>query len=254
MSGPSETSLVLNIPFWRGTCANLLQALHSQGGLLVVPSAPSLCAAAHEPPLLKAHVEADAAVLDSGYLALILRALGNRTTPRISGHQIIEHLLFSGSAEILPFRQHKVLWVVPSETEKKRILDYLLTQGFRSENLTFYVAPIYRNNFRDTELADRATEFDPDWIILCIGGGRQEKLGFELRSLLKRKVPIICTGAAIAFFSGGQAKIPRWADRLYLGWLMRILDNPKQFAPRYLSALALPFALLRIAKLQRAKQ
>lgn len=38
---------------------------------------------------------------------------------------------------------------------------------------------------------------------------------------------------------GTQAKIPVWADRSGLGWLMRYIYEPKKFIPRYWSALPL---------------
>jgi glycerol-3-phosphate dehydrogenase len=50
---------------------------------------------------------------------------------------------------------------------------------------------------------------------------------------------IVCTGAAVAFLAGTQAKIPVWADRSGLGWLMRCIYEPRKFIPRYWSALPL---------------
>jgi hypothetical protein len=47
---------------------------------------------------------------------------------------------------------------------------------------------------------------------------------------------IHCIGAAIAFLSGDQVRIPSWADKLYLGWLCRCLSSPRRFIPRYPSA------------------
>jgi UDP-N-acetyl-D-mannosaminuronic acid transferase (WecB/TagA/CpsF family) len=51
-------------------------------------------------------------------------------------------------------------------------------------------------------------------------------------------------GAAIAFLSGDQVNIPVWADRLYMGWLLRTLSDPKRYLPRYWDArLLLPLML-----------
>lgn len=70
-----------------------------------------------------------------------------------------------------------------------------------------------------------------------------------LRCELGRRPVVIATGGAISFFSGGQASIPRMMDRLFLGWLIRIIHDPKRFLTRYLGALALPLALLRIRRM-----
>ena len=50
---------------------------------------------------------------------------------------------------------------------------------------------------------------------------------------------IFCTGAAISFFTGDQAPILKLIDKIYLGWLTRILFNPRVFFLRYLSAIKL---------------
>jgi len=42
-----------------------------------------------------------------------------------------------------------------------------------------------------------------------------------------------------------QAKIPVWADRSGLGWLMRCLYEPRKFIPRYISALPLVWMVAR---------
>jgi N-acetylglucosaminyldiphosphoundecaprenol N-acetyl-beta-D-mannosaminyltransferase len=38
--------------------------------------------------------------------------------------------------------------------------------------------------------------------------------------------------------------IPNWADKLYLGWLIRSLSNPQLYVPRYWDARKL-FDLIR---------
>ena len=49
----------------------------------------------------------------------------------------------------------------------------------------------------------------------------------------------------IASKSGEQASIPGWADRAYLGWLIRCIDDPRTFVPRYLKAFRLVYLLAR---------
>ena len=78
-----------------------------------------------------------------------------------------------------------------------------------------------------------------------IGGGVQEKLGLFLKETLHARPAIHCIGAALAFLTGDQPSIPMWADRFYLGWLLRLLRQPRVFGPRYLSALKLPWFIFR---------
>ena len=69
-------------------------------------------------------------------------------------------------------------------------------------------------------------KFRPSIIIVNIGGGTQEVLGYYLKKKLNRKCKIICTGAAISFFTKDQAPINDFIDKFYLGWLVRFFFNP----------------------------
>jgi N-acetylglucosaminyldiphosphoundecaprenol N-acetyl-beta-D-mannosaminyltransferase len=246
----------LGLKFWGDTTENLLGALDLAGGLLVVPSAPSLAQMADDPLLRTAHQEADWAVVDGGYVALILRALGKKAH-RISGLQLLEKTIDNCGEGVVPMKDRKILWVVPSAAEEERIQKYLSGKDFETAKQGYYQAPFYEidEDFDDKILQSRVKADAPDWIILCLGGGRQEKLGYFLRRADDGEGPrkngpvILGTGAAIAFFTGGQTKIPIWADRLYLGWFFRIIEKPKVFLPRYFKAFwHFPLLLLRERK------
>ena len=83
----------------------------------------------------------------------------------------------------------------------------------------------------------------PDHIIINIGGGVQEILGYYLKRKFNNKLKIFCTGAAISYFTGDQAPLSKFLDNYYLGWLIRILYNPLLFF-RYFKA----FKLMLIVK------
>lgn len=242
------TKTFLGIKFWNGTATDLLRAADSQGGLLTVPSAPSLAEIRVDESLRRAYRSSDFAVVDGGYVALILRVFFARSLPRISGLQILQRLIGDRDKRAIPFHERRLLFVVPSGEEGERIIRYLRVNGFESDRLAWYEAPFYRQeaDYEDKVLAAKVGEWSPDWIILCIGGGRQEKLGYYLRSCgngvrpqeARQNGPVIlCTGGAISFFTGSQAKIPTWADRMYLGWLFRICRSPRTFLPRYWRAI-----------------
>jgi UDP-N-acetyl-D-mannosaminuronic acid transferase (WecB/TagA/CpsF family) len=81
--------------------------------------------------------------------------------------------------------------------------------------------------------------------MLGVGSGRQEPLGFYLKEKLSYRPALHCIGAAIAFLSGDQVRIPVWVDRFALGWLWRCLSNPKRYVPRYWEARHLASLMLR---------
>ena len=139
-----------------------------------------------------------------------------------------------------------VFWVMPSADEKARTQAWLAAHRFSVSEGDFYLAPFYSAGaINDEELVRRIEERRPRAVVLGIGGGVQERLGFGLRQRLSFRPAIFCTGAAIAFLSGGQAAIPPWADRLMLGWLLRILSEPRKYWRRYWEALRLGVLLLR---------
>lgn len=241
------TQYFLGIRFWTGGVSDLLRNADEVGGLFTVPSAPSLAQMRRDPSLAAAYRASDWAVVDGGYVATVLRLVFRRNYPRISGLQILQRLTGDAARRAVRLDERRVLWVVPSEEEKGRIDRYLVGQGFPEANRDWYLAPFYRTDadFEDTELVARVEAFAPDWIVLCIGGGKQEKLGWYLRRCGTTSHPsggrangpvILCTGGAISFLTGGQASIPTWADRTYLGWLFRVCQSPRVFLPRYWNA------------------
>jgi UDP-N-acetyl-D-mannosaminuronic acid transferase (WecB/TagA/CpsF family) len=104
---------------------------------------------------------------------------------------------------------------------------------------------MYGAEIDDRELIERIQRSGARHIVLGVGGGTQERLGFYLKRNLSYIPAIHCIGAAIAFLSGDQVYIPTWADRFGLGWLLRILSDPKRFGPRYLDAWRLAPLMFR---------
>ena len=115
------------------------------------------------------------------------------------------------------------------------------------EHLEVYLAPIYPKvgKISDDELLAKIEKSKPKFVFIQLGGGTQERLGLFLKQKLSYKPAIICTGAALAFLSGQQAKIPMWADHLFIGWLLRCIHQPKTFIPRYLKAFKLIYLLFK---------
>ena len=108
-----------------------------------------------------------------------------------------------------------------------------------------YIASIYRSNVADHQLVSILKVSQPAHVIIGIGGGVQEKLGFYLRENLAYRPAVHCIGAALGFLTGDQKPIPGWADRFYLGWFLRLIRQPKLFAKRFLRAFELPWLILK---------
>jgi len=95
----------------------------------------------------------------------------------------------------------------------------------------------------DRNLLSLLEQNRPSHVIIAIGSGAQEKLGYYLRENLLYRPAIHCTGAALGFVTGEQIPIPDWVDRFYLGWLLRLITQPHRFVPRLIRGFELPWLI-----------
>jgi UDP-N-acetyl-D-mannosaminuronic acid transferase (WecB/TagA/CpsF family) len=231
---------ILGVPFFNGTVDDAVGLMSTKRGLLVVPAAPSLVKICDDAEYRRALLASDLAIADSGAMVLFWKIFRGRSVERISGLKYLKCLV----ARLASHPNERVLWIVPSETAHGKTIAWLRSVSLSSA-ADLYVAPRYGTEVRDDALLNKIDHDAPTHVIVGIGGGVQEKLGLFLKENLQIKSAIHCIGAALAFLTGDQPPIPTWADRFYLGWLLRSLRQPRTFAPRYLSAVRLPWLLLR---------
>ncbi len=223
---------ILGISFFTGTIDESLD-LAKKGGLVVMPSGPNLADLPFEPEYQEAVMKSDLVLLDSGFLKFVWWLRMRERLPRNSGLKFLIKLV----SDLEFLKEHGSFWVMPSEEESMLNKVWLKNRGIALEDEDCYVSPIYaRGQIEDQTLKDILLNKRPRFIVINIAGGVQEKLGYYLRCELDYKPTIICTGAAIAFLTGKQAAIPPWADRYYLGWLLRCIKAPNQYIPRYWKA------------------
>ena len=239
--GEDKFEKVLGVRFFNGTAEQAVNYIIVVGGYTVVPAAPPLAAIDRDHDYARALLEADLAIADSGFMVLLWRILRARRITRTSGLKYLKLLL----AHPALHSAGKTFLVLPSDGARDKAVTWMQTQHFNITEADTYVAPIYRNHVFDDSLAKLLDERQPEHIIIAIGGGTQEKLGWFLREHLSYRPAIHCIGAALGFLTGDQPPIPLWADRFYLGWLLRLLRQPRLYGPRYLSAFRLPGLLAR---------
>jgi UDP-N-acetyl-D-mannosaminuronic acid transferase (WecB/TagA/CpsF family) len=240
-SAPPEFRTILGIPFFLGSVDEAVERMQRSGGLLAVPAAPALLELASNPSYRDALLHADLVLPDSAFMVLVWNLLQRDHTRRLSGLTYLRRLLLHPSVR----RAGNCLWVMPSAESATRNLAWLAGQGIEVPAACVYVAPLYASVPSDAALVELLERLRPQHVLLTVGGGVQEQLGWYLKQRLSFAPSIHCVGAAIAFLSGVQARIPVWADRLYLGWLLRSLSNPGRFIPRYWAARKLLILLVR---------
>jgi UDP-N-acetyl-D-mannosaminuronic acid transferase (WecB/TagA/CpsF family) len=231
--------MVLGVRFFSGTTEEAVNRM-MQGGLLLVPAAPALRTIVKDAEYREALLAADRVIPDSAYMVLIWNTLEHDRMPRISGLAYLRELLKRPEVQ----EPGSTLWIMAGQKSSEKNRGWLREQGIDVPDSHIYLAPMYGSGaIEDAALLEMVERLRPAHILVTVGGGTQERLGLYLRRSLSYKPGIHCIGAAIAFLSGDQVGIPVWADKFYLGWLFRILDEPRRYGPRYWDAVGL-FSLI----------
>ncbi len=226
---------VLGITFFNGSIEDAISE-SLEGGLVLAPSGPGLSQLGTNKAYTTALLESDINIIDSGFMVLCWNVYGRQKLKRISGLRYIKALIHT--PEFIESDSH--LWVMPNQKTSDAIYEYLQTKKLKLNPSQIYNAPLYpETEIYDDALLKRIEKDRPRFIVINIAGGKQEILGAWLKRKLNYSPTIICTGAAIAFMCGMQTPIPNWVDRCYMGWIQRILSNPKLYTKRYWEAIGL---------------
>ena len=232
---------ILGVHFFTGSAEEAVQ-IGLQGGLVVVPAAPALVELETNEYYREALFNADLAITDSGLMVLVWQVLTGKKIPRVSG---LKYLKLLHEMKALQPRE-SVLWIMPNTEARDQNLAWLHSQGYDFTADDCYLAPHYPvGRITDDALMAVVNQRKPRHIVVCLGGGTQERVGLMLKRESKYQPSIHCIGAAIGFLTGNQVRIPAWADKFFLGWLFRCLSEPSKFVPRYWKACKLVPMMIR---------
>lgn len=233
------TVQILGIQFFNGDVDEAVASMFQRGGFLVAPSGTCFARLREDDSYRRAVLAADLAIADSGLMVAMWRLLRRENVQRISGLKYLKHLLGrlegEGSGEVFS--------VLPSERAQQKLFDWSRREAFSINSENCYVAPRYGFEIGDQNLLAIIEQNRPANVIISIGSGAQEKLGYYLRQNLSYRPAIHCIGAALGFITGDQTAIPDWVDRFYLGWFFRLLAQPRIFIPRLIHGFQLPWLI-----------
>jgi N-acetylglucosaminyldiphosphoundecaprenol N-acetyl-beta-D-mannosaminyltransferase len=235
----TPTQQILGLRFFNGDVDEAVAFMQRHGGYLVAPSGTCFARLREDEPYRRAMLSADMAIADSGLMVLTWRLLRRRKIRRISGLRYLRQLL----AKLKDEQNTEIFWVLPSKRARLKLLDWSQRKAFAVKADHCYVAPHYGSEIEDRHLVARVEERRPAHVVIAIGSGPQEKLGYYLRKNLSYRPSIHCTGAALGFVTGDQIAIPDWVDRFFLGWFLRLMAQPLRFIPRLMRGFELPWLI-----------
>jgi N-acetylglucosaminyldiphosphoundecaprenol N-acetyl-beta-D-mannosaminyltransferase len=91
-----------------------------------------------------------------------------------------------------------------------------------------------RGSDENEALVARINAYRPDLLMVGMGMPRQEFWTQENFARLKAHVILSSNGAAFEYVAGAVPTPPRWAGRMGLEWIFRLINEPRRLFARYL--------------------
>jgi len=221
------------ILFYNWTFEKIIKKIN-KGGFLVAPAASALINIKKNPLYHESLKKSTIAIFDSGFFCLLLRLYKVFYPNKFSGYLFLNKFLAFKKA-----KNKKIFLINASNIQSKKNFYLFQKNGFKK--IFKYIAPIYGKNIKDLKVINLINRVKPNYVIINIGGEKQEPLAYFITKKIKFKISIFCLGAAIDFQTKLQAPINIFWDHIYMGWFIRLIFNPLKFFKRTLTSLKLIF-------------
>jgi len=223
-----------NIRFFYNNYREIISFLDKNGGYLVAPAASALIEINKNKIYYNSLLKSDIAILDSGFFCILVRLFYKIKISKFSGYKFLKFLINDKK-----IKKKKFLLINPSKVDTE--LNENLLKKFNFKNFKSYEAPNFKlkKSIKDEKLLKIIRKIKPNYILINIGGLKQEPLALYIKENIKFKISIFCTGAAISFLTKKQAPINNFIDKYYLGWAIRLLFNPINTYKRFFKSFLL---------------
>lgn len=227
------------VTFYEIDYYKIIKILKKSKGYLVAPAASALSQIKKKKFFHISLKKSRIAIFDSGFFCICLILFKGFFFKKFSGFKFMQFFLQDNNV-----KKDKILSLDPSKQDSKMNFSYLKKRRFRF--VKNYICPIYDpEKICDYALLRAINKYKPRFIIVNLSGIVQEPLALFIIKNLKKKPIIICSGAALSFFTGMQAPINNFIDNFYLGWFLRIIFNPVKNFPRIFHSIRLLSLVLK---------
>jgi N-acetylglucosaminyldiphosphoundecaprenol N-acetyl-beta-D-mannosaminyltransferase len=218
---------ILGISFFSGSARDAVDRARRDGGVVAMPASPALLKLKYDQEYRLALQRADLVLADSELLALLWRVVSRRRLKKISGISYLKCLLANSELQ----KKEKLFLIVSSDAAKTKAIRWLRQNGFAIKIDDCSVVDAAAHG-QEHALLFEIEKLRPQHVIIALAGTGQEKLGLYLRDFLLYRPSIHCVGAALGFLTGTEHPIPEWVERSHLGWLSRLVSQPRMLLPR----------------------
>ncbi len=210
----------------------------SHYGFVVTPNVDHLIRLHEDVRFREVYAAARYVLLDSRFLANVVRVVTGRRLPVCTGSDLTVKLL-AGVAAV----GDRIVVIGGNEQQMRA-----LRTRYGFSNLVQFSPPM--GFIRDPAAVEACLGFIEAhspfrFCLLAVGAPQQEILAERLQVRGVARGLALCIGASIAFVTGTQRRAPQWMQRTGLEWLFRLGQNPARLATRYLVRGPRVFGLLR---------
>jgi len=195
-------------------------------GYVVTPNVDHLIRYHDETSFRELYAHAAYVLLDSRFLAYVLRLTSGVRARVCPGSDLSAVLLGTAQPE------DTVVLIGGSDEQAQQ-----LRVRFGLRHLAHYNPPM--GFIRDARAVESCLQFIEAqspfrFCLLAVGSPQQETVARELARRGAARGLALCIGASINFLTGVERRAPPWMRRLGLEWLFRLLSDPGRLAARYL--------------------
>lgn len=207
-------------------------------GYVVTPNVDHLIRYHDDPSFRELYEHAAFVLMDSRFLAYLLRFAQKVGLPICPGSDLTAALLETQVA------RDETLVLIGGDADQAR----QITERFRLRKLRHFNPPY--GFIRDPAAVEECLQFAEanspfGYCLIAVGSPQQELLARQLALRGRARGLALCVGASIDFITGKERRAPRWMRMAGLEWLFRVIQNPSRLARRYLIRGPRIFGLLR---------
>lgn len=196
-------------------------------GYAVTPNIDHLIRYYDDANFRSAYADASFVLLDSRFLANILRVTRGIKLGVCTGSDLTQGL-FAG-----PIRSEDLVVVIGSMQNQVQ----QLAAAYDLKDIRHFDPPM--GFIHDPAAVEQCLQFIEQnspfrFCLLAVGAPQQEYLAQQLKLRGKARGLVLCVGAAINFLTGLERRAPMWMRNAGFEWAYRLIQDPVRLAYRYL--------------------